>query len=127
MQPDLCPTDDDPWVAERPSAPLPTLDIGTRMTVVRLRDEGFARHSPVASDAPARSAIDAIGPLRAILCANRVHPRFAGAWKRAYRATRLLAAPDLTGKPRDLAFDGVHGGVLESRGRAARARAWAWM
>lgn len=109
MQSPLRRIDDTLWVAERPFAPLPFLDIGTRMTVVRLSDGGVALHSLVAADAPTRAAVDAIGPVRAVLCPNRVHHLFAGEWKQAYPAARLLAAPGLARKRRDLAFDGVLG------------------
>lgn len=138
MQPGLRPLDEDLWLAERPFAPLPFLDIGTRMTVVRLPDGSVVLHSPIAADEPTRLAVDAIGPVRAVICPNRVHHLFAGEWKQAYPAARLLAAPGLAAKRRDLAFDGVlgedfdritmtHGEVLESGGRDALERAWAWL
>lgn len=107
MQPGLRPLDEDLWLAERPFAPLPFRDIGTRMTVVRLSDGGVALHSLVAADGPTRAAVDAIAPVRARICPNRVHPLFAGEWKQAYPAARLVAAPGLAAKRRDLAFDGV--------------------
>ena len=58
------------WVAERPLRVLPFLDIGTRMSVVRGPDGGLVLHSPVEADAPTRAAIDALGPVRAVVCPN---------------------------------------------------------
>jgi len=105
----LRPIADDLWVAERPLRPLPGLDIGTRMSVVRVGDGGVVLHSPVAADETTRKAVEALGPVRAIVCPNRVHHRFAAGWKAACPDARLLAAPGLPAKRRDLAFDGLLG------------------
>jgi hypothetical protein len=105
----LRPLADDLWVADRPLRVLPGLDIGTRMTVVRLPDGGVVLHSPVGADEPTRKAVEAIGPVRAVACPNQVHHLFAGGWKLACPEARLLAAPGLPAKRRDLAFDGLLG------------------
>lgn len=97
------------WVAERPLRVLPFLDIGTRMSVVRGPDGGLVLHSPVEADAPTRAAIDALGPVRAVVCPNKVHHLFAGGWKAAYPEARLLGAPGLAAKRPDLPFDGELG------------------
>jgi hypothetical protein len=102
----LCP---DLWVAERPFRALPFLDIGTRMSVVRLPDGGLILHSPVEADEATRKAVDGLGPVRAIACPNKVHHLFAAGWKLAHPGARLLAAPGLPEKRRDLAFDGLLG------------------
>ena len=65
------------------------------MTVIRLADGGVFLHSPVHADAATRAAVDAIGPVRAIVAPNRVHHLFAGEWKAAYpqaRAARRAGA-----------------------------------
>jgi hypothetical protein len=105
----LRPLTDDVWVAERPFRALPGLDIGTRMTVVRLPGGGVVLHSPVEADEATRKAVEAIGPVRAIACPNKVHHLFAGGWKLSFPEARLLAAPGLPAKRRDLAFDGLLG------------------
>jgi len=100
---------EDLWVAERPLGTVPGLDLGTRMSVVRVGDGGVVLHSPVAADEATRKAVEAIGPVRAIACPNRVHHLFAAGWKAAWPEARLLAAPGLPAKRRDLAFDGLLG------------------
>ena len=105
----LCALAEDLWVATRPFGVLPGLDIGTRMTVMRLPDGGLVLHSPVAADVATRAAVEAIGPVRAIACPNQVHHLFASGWKQAFPEARLLAAPGLPAKRRDLAFDGLLG------------------
>jgi hypothetical protein len=105
----LRPITDDLWVAERPLRVLRLLDIGTRMTVIRLTDGGLFLHSPVEADAATRRAVEALGAVRAIAAPNYVHHLFAGGWKQAYPQARLLGAPSLARKRRDLAFDGELG------------------
>jgi Domain of unknown function (DUF4336) len=105
----LRPITDDLWVAERPLLVLRLLDIGTRMTVIRLPDRGLFLHSPVEADAATRRAVEALGVVRAIAAPNYVHHLFAGGWKQAYPQARLLGAPGLARKRRDLAFDGELG------------------
>jgi hypothetical protein len=99
----------DLWVADRPLRLLGWLQIGTRMTVVRLPDGGVLLHSPVEPDSVTRKAVDALGPVRAIVAPNRVHHFFAAPWKAAYPDAALLAAPGLPQKRRDVAFDGELG------------------
>ena len=99
----------DLWIAPRPLKVLPILDIGTCMTAIRLADGGVFLHSPVPADDATRAAVDAIGPVRAIVAPNRVHHLFAGDWKQAYPQARLLGAPGLAAKRKDLAFDGELG------------------
>jgi hypothetical protein len=99
------------WTAEAPMRPLPFLDIGTRMTVVRTPDGGVVLHSPAPADAPLRDAVGKLGPVRAVICPNKVHHLYAGPWKEAHPAARLLGPPGLAAKRRDLAFDGELGDV----------------
>lgn len=102
------------WIAEAPMRPLPFLDIGTRMTVVRTPDGGVALHSPAPADAPLRDAVAKLGPVRAVICPNKVHHLYAGPWKEAHPAARLLGPPGLAAKRRDLAFDGELGDVPDA-------------
>lgn len=95
--------DEDLWVARRPLK-LIVGDIGARMTVIRLPDGALLVHSPVPLDADTRIALDALGPVRWVLGPCVQHhfslPDFAA----AYPDVRLLAAPGLAEKRRDLKF-----------------------
>ena len=99
------------WVTERSLRVLGLrwLDIGTRMTVIRLADGGLLLHSPVEADAATRAAVDALGPVRCIAAPNDVHHLFAGPWKTAYPQARLLGSPGLPKKRPDLRFDAILG------------------
>jgi hypothetical protein len=118
--PALTPLAPDLWVAARP-LPLIVGDIGTRMTVVRLPDGTLFLHSPIRLDAATRAALDARGPVRAVVAPSKVHHFYAGAYRAAYPEASLFAAPGLPEKRRDLRFDAVledrappaWGGVLD--------------
>src|SRR4051812_7740740 len=93
----------DLWVATRP-LPLIVGDIGTRMTVVRLRDGSLFLHSPVRLDAETRAALDALGPVRAVIAPSLVHHFFVGDYQAAYPQATLYAAPGLEKKRTDVPF-----------------------
>jgi Domain of unknown function (DUF4336) len=96
----------DLFVADRP-LPLVVGDIGTRMTVIRLADGGLFLHSPVHLDEATRAALDALGPVRAVVAPNKLHHFFVGDYIRAYPDARVYAAPGLEKKRKDLSFHGV--------------------
>jgi len=109
----LRPLADGLWVADAPMRVLPFMDIGTRMTVVRTTDGGVVLHSPVEASAAVRDAVAKLGPVRAVICPNKVHHLYAGPWKEAHPGARLLGPPGLARKRRDLAFDGELGDVAD--------------
>jgi hypothetical protein len=73
------------------------VEIGRRMVVVRLPDGGLFVFSP----APRDPAIDALGPVRFVAAASRLHGHL---FMEQYGGAELLAAPGLREKRRDLAF-----------------------
>ena len=96
------------WVVERPQR-FYGLEVGTRMTVIRLADGNLLLHSPVALDAALRRALDAIGRVRYAVAPNRLHHLYAGAVAAAYPQARLWVAPGLARKRPDLVFVDVLG------------------
>lgn len=104
--------DADVWTASRPLRFL-ALETGTRMTVVRLDDGGLFVHSPIALDDALRAAIDALGPVRAIVAPSKFHHLFVASWVAAYPEARVLACPGLPDKRPDVAWSGVLGDAPE--------------
>jgi hypothetical protein len=98
----------DLWVAERPQR-FYGLEVGTRMTVVRLADGSLLLHSPVSLDEALREELDALGPVRFAVAPNRVHHLHAGEVARIHPGARLWVAPGLERKRPDLVFEGVLG------------------
>ena len=104
--------DRDLWIVERPQR-FYGLEVGTRMTVIRLADGSLLLHSPVALDPPLRRDLDALGPVRHVVAPNRVHHLYAGDVARHYPdqqpAVQLWVGPGLERKRPDLAIAGVLG------------------
>ena len=103
----------DLWVAERPQR-FYGLEVGTRMTVIRLADASLLLHSPVVLDAGLRAELDAIGRVRFVVAPNRVHHPYAGDVARSYPEARLWIGPGLERKRPDL----VHVAVLDDEAPA---------
>jgi hypothetical protein len=83
------------------------VEVGARMTVVRLRDGGLWIHSPIRMSDPLRAAVDALGPVRFLVAPNRYHHLFIADWASAYQQARTYAAPGLCEKRSDLLFHEV--------------------
>ena len=98
--------DADLWVVERRQRFL-GLEVGTRMTVIRLADGSLLLHSPVALDQELCAALDALGPVRFAVAPNRVHHLYAGEVVRAYPQARLWVGPGVEEKRPDLEIAGV--------------------
>ncbi len=100
--------DTDLWVAERPQRFF-GLEVGTRMSVIRLGDGGLLLHSPVTLGPELRRELDARGTVRFVVAPNRFHHLYAGDVARAYPGARLWVAPGLERKRPDLVIAGVLG------------------
>ena len=100
--------DENLWVFDRPLRML-GLQLGTRMTAVRLPDGSLFLHSPVELDEATEREIDALGPVRHVVAPNRFHHLFIGDYRDAYGEALLWAAPTLPEKREDVRFDGVLG------------------
>lgn len=94
---------DDLWVIERPQNYW-GLEVGCRMTVIRLANGEVLLHSPVELDEALRAELDAIGPVRYAIAPNRVHHLYAGKVPQLYPQARLWIAAGLERKRPDLAF-----------------------
>jgi len=95
---------DEIWVFDRPLS-LFGLKIGARMTVIRLEDGSLFLHSPVEIDEETRAELKGLGTVRYVVAPNKVHHLFIGAYRAAYPDARLIAAPGLPEKRKDIVFD----------------------
>jgi hypothetical protein len=102
----LQPIATDLWVEER-ALRFVGVETGTRMTVVRLAGGGLFVHSPVSLDSETREAVDALGPVVAVVAPSRFHHLYVGEWSEAYPQAVLCACPGLTAKRNDLPWDRV--------------------
>lgn len=106
------------WLLHRPLR-FWGVETGTRMTVVRLADGGLFVHSPVALDSETKAAVDALGPVRAVVAPSRFHHLFVRDWLGAYPDASVWACPGLDAKRPDLPWRGVLGDESEEPWRGA--------
>jgi hypothetical protein len=100
--------DRDLWMTQHPLRFLGA-EVGTRMTVFRLKDGSLLIHSPVPVDAPTQAELDGLGPVRFVVAPNRYHHLFVAEYARNYPQAKIFGAPGLDSKRRDLRFDAILG------------------
>jgi len=100
--------DSDLWIADAPLRFL-GLEVGTRMTVIRLPDSRLLLHSPIPTAPELVGEVKALGPVAYLVAPNRFHHLFVGAWQRACPDAELHVAPGLEKKRPDLAPAGILG------------------
>lgn len=103
---ELTPVADGIWCATQPLAML-GLELGARMTVVRLTDGGLLLHSPIDPTPVLRDGVAALGPVRQIVAPNRFHHLFADRWSEPGSEVRVHVSPGLLRKRKDLAASGA--------------------
>jgi hypothetical protein len=98
----LRPVATDLWITEQPLR-FAGLEVGARMTVVRLVDGSLLLHSPIRATPELRSVVESIGRPSVIVAPNRFHHLYATEWTAAFPAAKLVVAPNLSSKRPDLA------------------------
>lgn len=83
------------------------LHVGTQMTVVRLSAGTLLLHSPIAISPALKAEIDALGPVRHIVCPNLFHHLHAGGARALWPGALLHGPAKLQAKRSDLRFDGL--------------------
>lgn len=96
----------DLWIADSPLRFL-GLEVGARMTVVRLPGPKLLLHSPIAAAADLVCEVKALGPVAYLVAPNRLHHLFVGEWQRACPDASTYVAPGLDTKRADLTISGV--------------------
>ncbi len=104
--------DSDLWVTEAPLRFL-GLEVGARMTVVRLPNGDLVLHSPIALTEARRSEVEALGRVAFLIAPNKLHHLFVGDWQRAFPEAEVWVAPGLEEKRSDLEVRGVLGDAPE--------------
>lgn len=83
------------------------LQLGTRMTVVQLKNGGVLLHSPVPLTDAVVAEIQALGPVQHIIAPNLFHHLHAGTAKNRFPEAQLHAPEALKKKRPDLTIDHV--------------------
>lgn len=98
------------WVVDQPQKFM-GMEVGTRMTVIRLADGGLWVHSPLHLTTELRRAVEALGPIRFLVAPNSYHHLYIGEWMAAWPEARACASPALPEKRKDLSFHHVLSGA----------------
>ena len=105
------------WTVEVPLRFL-GIEVGRRMSVVRLEGDGLWLHSPAPLTGELRASLEALGEPRYVVAASAVHGhRFMEQYRNRYPDLELFAAPGLDRRRKDLAFDGLLGTTPDPRWR----------
>ena len=102
----LKPLADDLWFADAPLR-FVGLEVGTRMTVVRLPSGELWLHSPIPPNPQLQKELGALGPVTTLVAPNQFHHLFVGDWKTPFPEARIYVAPGLERKRPELAIAGV--------------------
>jgi hypothetical protein len=95
---------DNLWVAEDDRFSVGGLQIGSRMTIIRLNNGDLFVHSPIELSKTIKDSIDSIGKPRFIIAPNTVHHIFLKKFYDSYSEAELHIVPGLKKKRHDLSF-----------------------
>jgi hypothetical protein len=104
--------DSDLWVTEAPLRFL-GIEVGARMTMVRLPDGRLWLHSPISATPALVEEARGLGEVAYLIAPNRFHHLYVGEWKEACPEAEVYVAPGLEKKRSDLAITGVLGNEPE--------------
>ena len=96
----------DLWVTERPLR-FVGIEVGCRMTVVRLAGRRLVVHSPVAPDPELVAEVGELGSVDWLVAPNRFHHLWVEPWSREFPEAAVLVAPGLEEKRPDLSVSAV--------------------
>ena len=98
--------DTDIWEDTQPLR-FGAVEMGARMTVVKLAGGGLWVHSPIRPSDAVCAGLDELGPVAHIVAPNRFHHLFAGELAERYPAATVHLAPGLAAKRPDLPAAGI--------------------
>lgn len=98
----------DLWVADQPQRFL-GIELGTRMTVIRLAGSRLLLHSPISHSPELAEQVERLGSPTFIVAPNRFHHLYAHGWSSAYPTSSLYVAPGVEAKRPDLRISAVLG------------------
>lgn len=96
----------DLWVADAPLRFL-GLEVGARMTIVRLDGGRLFLHSPISAKPDLVAAVRSLGEVAYLVAPNRFHHLFVHEWKSAFPESATYVASGLETKRSDLVATGI--------------------
>lgn len=94
------------WLWEQEQA-FYGLELGTRMTVIRLTGDALLVLSPIRLTEDIIDDLNILGEVKYVICPNKFHHLYAADFKKQYPQAKIYCAPGLEKKREDISFDGV--------------------
>lgn len=88
------------WVAEAPLR-FAGLEVGARMTIIRLPEDRLLLHSPIAASEALVRDVEALGQVAYVVAPNRFHHLYVSEWQKAFPDAEIFVAPGLEKKRPD--------------------------
>lgn len=92
------------WVAEQEQKFM-GLEVGTRMTVVRLSNKSILLISPIRIDVKLKQQLDELGEVKYLIAPNLFHYSYIAECQKIYADAQTISPPGLTNKNPDLKID----------------------
>ncbi len=96
----------DIWTVDGENVQVIGFHYPTRMVIVRLTNKKLFIWSPISLSNELKQKIDLLGDVGYIVAPNSLHHIYIQQWQVAYPEAKLIAAPNLAEKRKDIAFDG---------------------
>jgi hypothetical protein len=103
---------DNLWTWDEPHR-VGGLEIGARMTLVRLPDGALWVHSPLTPAKAMREALDKLGEVRYVVVPNTMHYLGVKEFAAAYTKAKIYAAPGLVEAGKDIPYHDILGDAPE--------------
>ena len=94
------------WVAEQPLRFF-GLEVGTRMTVVKLSNNSLVLISPIKIDSETNQQLNSLGTVKYLVAPNLFHYLYLSQCQQIYPQTQIIAPPGLANKKPELTIDRV--------------------
>lgn len=96
--------DNNLWTAEQPLKFM-GLSVGTRMTVIRLKDNSLLLISPIKINSKLKRHLDNLGTVKYLIAPNLFHYLYLAECQEIYPKAKVYAPPGLENKQRSLKID----------------------
>ena len=83
------------------------MQLGTRMTVIRMKNNILFLHSPTILTPDLKKQLDEFGEVSIIVCPNKLHHLYINSYVDNYPNAKIYAAPGLEKKRKDIQFNGT--------------------
>ena len=81
------------------------MQLGTRMTIIRLKNDKLFLHSPTKLSAKLIEQIDSLGKVAFIVAPNKLHHLFLNSYVKQYPDAKFYSTPGLVKKRKDIYFN----------------------